>query len=203
MLETSNGNPALHETFRNRLVYNQRFLKTSIVTLLLSPSLGRGQMGYSFPFSLLPQEGGRNRSKCIDLYTSSLKAGYSYSLFMNLHNLILRLNQRFLNTRRFSPLRMTKCAVPLPLNPLNLQNPPSLLQTIKGQHAPRLTLNLFSQFKTRCKITIISFSRSICRGGLAALIGVTGEPYPSCLSCHSHPIRPFRAPSPRGAMLLS
>ena len=50
----------------------------------------------------------------------------------------------------------------------------------------------------RCEITIISFSRSICRGGLAALIGVTGKPYPSCLSCHSHPIRPFRAPSPRG-----
>ena len=45
---------------------------------------------------------------------------------------------------------------------------------------------------------IISFSRSICRGGLAALIGVTGKPYPSCLSCHSHPIRPFRTPSPRG-----
>ena len=44
--------------------------------------------------------------------------------------------------------------------------------------------------KRRCEITIISFSRSICRGGLAALIGVTGKPYPSCLSCHSHPIRP-------------
>ena len=28
--------------------------------------------------------------------------------------------------------------------------------------------------KRRCEITIISFSRSICRGGLAALIGVTG-----------------------------
>ena len=52
--------------------------------------------------------------------------------------------------------------------------------------------------KRRCEITIISFSRSICRGGLAALIGVTGKHYPSCLSCHSHPIRPFRAPSPRG-----
>ena len=52
--------------------------------------------------------------------------------------------------------------------------------------------------KRGCKITIISFSRSICRGGLAALIGVTGKPYPSCLSCHSHPIRPCGAPSPRG-----
>ena len=52
--------------------------------------------------------------------------------------------------------------------------------------------------KRRCEITIISFSRSICRGGLAALIGVTGKPYPSCLSCHSHPIRPCGAPSPRG-----
>ena len=150
-METSNGNPALHETFRNRLVYNQRFLKMSIVTLLLSPSLGRGtpegqgvgrRRNRAKPTSgatrhLLPKEGGRNRSKCIDLYTSSLKAGYSYSLFMNLHNLILRLNQRFLNTRRFSPLRMMKCAVPLPPSPLNLQNPlPPLLQTIKGQHAP-------------------------------------------------------------------
>ncbi len=122
MLETSNGNPALHETFRNRLVYNQRFLKMSIVTLLLSPSLGRGtpegqgvgrRRNRAKPTSgatrhLLPEEGGRNRNKCSALYTSSLKAGYSYSLFMNLHNLILRLNQRFLNTRRFSPLRMTK-----------------------------------------------------------------------------------------------
>ena len=52
--------------------------------------------------------------------------------------------------------------------------------------------------KRRCEITIISFSRSICRGGLAALIGVTGKPYPSCLSYHSHPIRPCGAPSPRG-----
>ena len=66
-----------------------------------------------------------------------------------------------------------------------------------------LTLNLFSQSKRRCEITIVSFLLSFCRGELAALIGVTGKPYPSCLSCHSHPIRPFRAPSPRGAMLLS
>ncbi len=29
-----------------------------------------------------------------------------------------------------------------------------------------LTLNLFSQSKRRCEITIISFSRSICRGDL-------------------------------------
>ena len=50
----------------------------------------------------------------------------------------------------------------------------------------------------RCEITIISFSRSICLGELAALIGVTGKPYPSCLSYHSHPIRPCGAPSPRG-----
>ena len=49
-----------------------------------------------------------------------------------------------------------------------------------------------------CEITILSFSRSICHGELAALIGVTGKPYPSCLSCHSHPIRPCGAPSPRG-----
>ena len=53
-----------------------------------------------------------------------------------------------------------------------------------------------SQQKRRCEITIISFSRSICRRGLAALIGVTGKPYPNCLSCHSHPIRPCGAPSP-------
>ena len=149
-METSNGNPALHETFRNRLVYNQRFLKMSVVTLLLSPSLGRGtpegqgvgrRRNRAKPTSgaarhLLPEEGGRNRSKCSALYTSSLKAGYSYSLFMNLHNLILRLNQRFLNTRRFSPLRMTKCAVLLPLNPLNLQNPPPSLANNQGAVRP-------------------------------------------------------------------
>ena len=56
MLETSNGNPALHETFRNRLVYTQRFLKMSVVTLLLSPSLGRGD-GLLIP--LLPPSSGR------------------------------------------------------------------------------------------------------------------------------------------------
>ena len=54
------------------------------------------------------------------------------------------------------------------------------------------------QAKRRCEITIISFSRSICRGEPASLIGVTGKPYPSCLSYHSHPIRPCGAPSPRG-----
>ena len=59
-------------------------------------------------------------------------------------------------------------------------------------------LHVLSIKKRRCEITIISFSRSICRGGLAALLGVTGKPYPSCLSCHSHPIRPCGAPSPRG-----
>ena len=59
-------------------------------------------------------------------------------------------------------------------------------------------LSLNRNGKSRCEITIISFSRSICRGGLAALIGVTGKPYPRCLSCHSHPIRPCGAPSPRG-----
>ena len=59
-------------------------------------------------------------------------------------------------------------------------------------------LSLNRNGKERCEITIISFSRSICRGGLAALIGVTGKPYSSCLSYHSHPIRPCGAPSPRG-----
>ena len=49
--------------------------------------------------------------------------------------------------------------------------------------------------KRRCEITIISFSRSICRGGLAALIGVTGKPYSNCLSCHSHPIVTLSAPA--------
>ena len=63
----------------------------------------------------------------------------------------------------------------------------------------RTALSSFARLaKRRCEITILSFSRSICHGGLAALTGVTGEPYPSCLSCYSHPIRPFRAPSPRG-----
>ena len=74
----------------------------------------------------------------------------------------------------------------------------------KGSCAPRCHLASdaralpIRQRKRRCEITIISFSRSICRGGLAALIGVTGKPYPSGLSCPSHPIRPCGAPSPRG-----
>ena len=53
-----------------------------------------------------------------------------------------------------------------------------------------MTIREYRFPQRRCEITIISFSRSICLGGLAALIGVTGKPYPSCLSCHSHPIRP-------------
>ena len=60
-----------------------------------------------------------------------------------------------------------------------------------------MTIREYRFPQRRCEITIISFSRSICRGGLAALIGVTGKPYPSCLSYHSHPIRPCGAPSPR------
>ena len=61
-----------------------------------------------------------------------------------------------------------------------------------------MTIREYRSPQRRCEITIISFSRSICLGGLAALIGVTGKPYPSCLSYHSHPIRPCGAPSPRG-----
>ena len=53
-----------------------------------------------------------------------------------------------------------------------------------------MTIREYRFPQRRCEITIISFSRSICLGGLAALIGVTGKPYPSCLSYHSHPIRP-------------
>ena len=42
------------------------------------------------------------------------------------------MNQRFLNIRRFSPLRMTKCAAPFePLEPV--KPAPPLSQTIKGQ----------------------------------------------------------------------
>ncbi len=54
-----------------------------------------------------------------------------------------------------------------------------------------MTIREYSFPQRRCEITIISFSRSICLGGLAAIIGVTGKPYPSYLSYHSHPIRPF------------
>ena len=138
-------------------IYTPRcFLKMSVVTLLLSPSLGRGtpegqgvgrRRNRAKPTSgaarhLLPEEGGRNRSKCIALYTSSLKAVYSYSLFMNLHNLILRLNQRFLNTRRFSPLRMTKCAVP-PFLISNFSFKRSFHPQSKGDTPQGRTLNPF------------------------------------------------------------
>ena len=61
-----------------------------------------------------------------------------------------------------------------------------------------MTIREYRFPQRRCEITIISFSRSICLGGLATLIGVTGKPYPSYLSYHSHPIRPCGAPSPRG-----
>ena len=61
-----------------------------------------------------------------------------------------------------------------------------------------MTIREYRFPQRRCEITIISFSCSICLGGLAALIGVTGKPYPRCLSYHSHPIRPCGAPSPRG-----
>ena len=69
-----------------------------------------------------------------------------------------------------------------------------MLRRIKQYTRRGMDLNA----KRSCEITIISFSRSICRGGLAALIGVTGKPYPSSLSCHSHPIRPFLTPSLEG-----
>ena len=68
----------------------------------------------------------------------------------------------------------------------------------KNSAALGMTLREYCFPQRRCEITIISFSRSICRGGLAALIGVTRKPYPSYLSYHSHPIRPFGAPSPKG-----
>ena len=42
-----------------------------------------------------------------------------------------------------------------------------------------MTIREYRFPQRRCEITIISFSRSICLGGLAALIGVTGKPYPS------------------------
>ena len=61
-----------------------------------------------------------------------------------------------------------------------------------------MTIREYRFPQRRCEITIISFSRSICRGGLATLIGVTGKPYPRCLLCYSHPIRPCGAPSPEG-----
>ncbi len=82
-----------------------------------------------------------------------------------------------------------------PIEPIETA-PSSFSYASKGDTPHGLTLNL--QIKRRCEITIISFSRSICRGRLAALIRVTGKSYPSCLSCHSHPIRPCGAPSPRG-----
>ena len=63
---------------------------------------------------------------------------------------------------------------------------------------PSSSRKAFSHEKRGCEITIVSFSLSFCCGGLAALIGVTGKPYLGCLSYHVCPIRPFRAPSPRG-----
>ena len=83
-----------------------------------------------------------------------------------------------------------------------MQTVPRRKENTANEKDPSATLGMtireYSFPQRRCEITIISFSRSICRGGLAALIGVTGKPYPSYLSYHSHPIRPCGAPSPRG-----
>ena len=83
-----------------------------------------------------------------------------------------------------------------------MQTVPRRKENTANEKDPSATLGMtireYSFPQRRCEITIISFSRSICRGGLAALIGVTWKPYPSYLSYHSHPIRPCGAPSPRG-----
>ena len=47
-------------------------------------------------------------------------------------------------------------------------------------HSGSAALSSFARLaKRRCEITILSFSRSICRGGLAALTGVTGNLIPA------------------------
>ncbi len=83
-----------------------------------------------------------------------------------------------------------------------MQTDPRMKQKMANEKDPSaalgMTIREYRFPQRRCEITIISFSRSICLGGLAALIGVTGKPYPSYLSYHSHPIRPCGAPSPRG-----
>ena len=48
-----------------------------------------------------------------------------------------------------------------------------------SQGGPRRLFFLCKARKRRCKITILSFSRSICREGLAALTGVTGNLIPA------------------------
>ena len=48
-----------------------------------------------------------------------------------------------------------------------------------SQGSPRPLSSFARLAKRRCEITIISFSRSICRGGLAALTGVTGNRIPA------------------------
>ena len=89
----------------------------------------------------------------------------------------------------------------LPQKRYFMQTVPHRKRNTANKKAPSaalgMTIRKYSFPQRRCEITIISFSRSICRGGLAALIGVTGKPYPSSLSYHSHPIRPCGAPSPR------
>ena len=48
-----------------------------------------------------------------------------------------------------------------------------------SQGSPRPLSSFAGLTKRRCEITIISFSHSICHGGLAALTGVTGNLIPA------------------------
>ena len=97
--------------------------------------------------------------------------------------------------------RGTPCSL-RPQNRYFMQTVPRRKENTANEKDPSaalgMTIREYRFPQRRCEITIISFSRSICLGGLAALIGVTGKPYPHYLSYHSHPIRPCGAPSPRG-----
>ena len=82
-----------------------------------------------------------------------------------------------------------------------MQTDPRMKQKManeKNSAALGMTLREYCFPQRRCEITIISFSRSICRGGTCSSHRSDRETLSRYLSYHSHPIRPFRAPSPRG-----
>ena len=57
-----------------------------------------------------------------------------FAVLRSFDSVLIFSDKPFFNTRRFSPLRMTKFAAPPPLNPLNPLPPLSF--PIKGRHAP-------------------------------------------------------------------
>ena len=150
---------------------------------------------------LLPREGGR-----IPLHRLLMKMAFDTRMPLRTHSSFRAKAKNLFRSRQGKGCeRNGKREAPCSLRPPKrcfMQTDSRMKQKMANEKDPSaplgMTIREYRFPQRRCEITIISFSRSICLGGLAALIGVTGKPYPSCLSYHSHPIRPCGAPFPRG-----